>query len=149
MISKCKFLGIVHQSKCAFQVVKYDLPVGWWTCCLVTKSYLQFCDPMDWVHQLLLSWDFPGKTTGVGCHFLLQGIFQELNLCLLHWQADSLPQATGLVNCKNAIRIHSQLISTFCGNQKFNQFPEDNFPIIQWSVDKTSYVLSFHIIYSK
>ena len=28
----------------------------------------------------------------VGCHFLLQGIFltQELNLCLLHWQADSL-----------------------------------------------------------
>ena len=33
---------------------------------------------------------------GVGCHFLLQGIFptQESNLCLLrllHWQADSLP----------------------------------------------------------
>ena len=26
---------------------------------------------------------------GVGCHFLLQGIFliQGLNLCLLHWQA--------------------------------------------------------------
>ena len=38
-------------------------------------------------------WDFPGKNTGVGCHFLLQGILptQELNLCLLHWQADSLP----------------------------------------------------------
>ena len=31
--------------------------------------------------------------TGVGCHFLLQGIFltQGLNLCLLHWQVDSLP----------------------------------------------------------
>ena len=30
-------------------------------------------------------WDFPGKNTGVGGHFLLQGIFltQELNLCLL------------------------------------------------------------------
>ena len=30
--------------------------------------------------------------TEAGCHFLLQGIFltQELNLCLLHWQADSL-----------------------------------------------------------
>ena len=28
----------------------------------------------------------PGKNTGVGCHFLLQGIFltQELNLGLLH-----------------------------------------------------------------
>ena len=37
--------------------------------------------------------DFPGKNTGVGCHFLLQGIFpiQGLNLQLLHWQADSLP----------------------------------------------------------
>ena len=30
-------------------------------------------------------WDFPGKNTGVGCHFLLQGIFltQGLNLNLL------------------------------------------------------------------
>ena len=31
-------------------------------------------------------WDFPGKSTGVGCHFLLQGIFptQRLNLGLQH-----------------------------------------------------------------
>ena len=31
-------------------------------------------------------WDFPGKSTGVGCHFLLQGIFltQGLNSGLLH-----------------------------------------------------------------
>ena len=31
-------------------------------------------------------WDFPGKNTGVGCHFLLQGIVltQRLNLSLLH-----------------------------------------------------------------
>ena len=31
---------------------------------------------------------FPGKNTGVGCHFLLQGIFptQGLNLGLLHWK---------------------------------------------------------------
>ena len=37
--------------------------------------------------------DFPGKKTGVGFHFLLQGIFptQGSNLCLRHWQADSLP----------------------------------------------------------
>ena len=34
-----------------------------------------------------------GKNTGVGCHFLLQGIFltQELNTRLLHWQGVSLP----------------------------------------------------------
>ena len=31
--------------------------------------------------RLLCPWDFPGKNTGVGCHFLLQGIFltQGLN----------------------------------------------------------------------
>ena len=36
-------------------------------------------------HSNILSWDFPGKNTGVGCHFLLQGIFptQGLNLSLL------------------------------------------------------------------
>ena len=43
--------------------------------------------------RLLCPWDFPGKSTGVDCHFLLQGIFpiQGLNLSHLHWQADSLP----------------------------------------------------------
>ena len=45
--------------------------------------------------RFLCPWDSPSKNTGVGCHFLLQGIFltQRLNLgylCLLHWQADSL-----------------------------------------------------------
>ena len=46
--------------------------------------------------RLLSPWDFPGKNTGVGYHFLLQGIFltQGSNphlLPILHWQADSLP----------------------------------------------------------
>ena len=46
--------------------------------------------------RILCPWDFPGKDSGVGCHFLLQGIFltQQSNprlLRLLHWQADSLP----------------------------------------------------------
>ena len=36
--------------------------------------------------KLLHPWDFQGKTTGVGCHFLLQGIFptQGLNPGLSH-----------------------------------------------------------------
>ena len=43
--------------------------------------------------RFLCPWDSPGKNTGVGGHFLLQGIFltQRLNLQLPHWQADSLP----------------------------------------------------------
>ena len=44
--------------------------------------------------SLLCPWDCPAKNTGVGCHFLLQGIFQiqGLNpflLRLLPWQEDS------------------------------------------------------------
>ena len=56
-------------------------------CCLVIKSYLTLCDPMDGsppdssVHGISQA-----KNTGVVCHFLLQGIFptQGWNPCLLH-----------------------------------------------------------------
>ena len=36
--------------------------------------------------RLLCPWDSPGKSTGAGCHFLLQGVFpfQGSNLCLMH-----------------------------------------------------------------
>ena len=39
--------------------------------------------------RLLCPWDSPGKNTGVGCHFFLQGIFlpQGLNLSLFHLPA--------------------------------------------------------------
>ena len=39
--------------------------------------------------RLLWLWDFPGRNTGVGGHFLFQGLFPShgLNPSLLHWQA--------------------------------------------------------------
>ena len=40
--------------------------------------------------RLLCSWDSPGKNTGVGCPFLLQGSGPRLP-CLLPWQGDFLP----------------------------------------------------------
>ena len=46
----------------------------------------QLCPTLcDAVNRLLCSWASPGKNIGVGCHFLLQGIFptQESNLGLL------------------------------------------------------------------
>ena len=57
------------------------------------KSRLTLCDSMDWPTRLLCPWDFPGKDTGVECHFLLQGIFltQGWNPSLPHLQANSLP----------------------------------------------------------
>ena len=57
---------------------------------LVIKSCLTL-----WPHELKLTrlfcpWDFLGRNTGVGSHFLLQGIFptRGSNLRLLHWQMD-------------------------------------------------------------
>ena len=49
----------------------------------VAQSCPTLCDPMD---CSLCPWNFPGKSTGVGCHFLLQGIFltQGSNPGLLH-----------------------------------------------------------------
>ena len=43
--------------------------------------------------RFLCPWDFPGKNTRVGSHYLLHGIFltQGSNWRLLHWQADFLP----------------------------------------------------------
>ena len=56
-------------------------------CCLFTKSYptllrLHRLQPAS----LLCPWDFPGKNTKVGCHFLPQGIFptQGSSLDFLH-----------------------------------------------------------------
>ena len=62
------------------------------SCYLFAKSCLTLCHGLQ-PTRLLSPWDFPGRNTGVGCYFLLQGIVpgQTSNLCLLHWQADSLP----------------------------------------------------------
>ena len=63
------------------------------------QSCPTLCNPMDYiVRQAPLSLGFSRHDPGVGCHFLLQGIFptQGSNprlLCLLHWQVGSLPLA--------------------------------------------------------
>ena len=42
----------------------------------VAQSFPTLCDPMDCSPpRLLRPWDFPGVNTGLGCYFLLQGIF--------------------------------------------------------------------------
>ena len=62
-------------------------------CCLVAKLCLTLWQPHGRLPaRLLCPWDFPGENTGVGKHFLLQGISrtQGLDLGLLHWQVGSL-----------------------------------------------------------
>jgi len=44
-------------------------------CCLVTKLCPAPMTPWTVVHRHLCPWDYLGKNTRVGCHFLLWGIF--------------------------------------------------------------------------
>ena len=63
-----------------------DIPLSW-------LSWVQFFEIIWTVaHQVPLSMGFFSKNPGVGCHFLLQGIFpiQGCNLPLLHWHVGSL-----------------------------------------------------------
>ena len=66
----------------------YILPM-----CSDAKSRPTLCNPIRLKPaRLLCPWDSPGKNTGVGCHFFLQGIFptQGSNprlLRFLQWQA--------------------------------------------------------------
>ena len=64
------------------------------SCYFVAKLYVILLRPQGLqLTRILCPWDFPGKNTGVCCHFLLQGIFltQKLKSWFLHWQADYLP----------------------------------------------------------
>ena len=50
--------------------------------CAKSVNHAQiYATPWTVAHQASLSWDSPGKNTGMGCHVLLQGIFliQGLN----------------------------------------------------------------------
>ena len=66
-----------------------------------------FETPRTVAARFLYSWDFPGENTGVGCHFLLQGIFltQGSNSHLLHWQVESLALSQEALLCFREIKM--------------------------------------------
>ena len=92
-----------------------------WTYCVCVLSHFShvqlLCNPMD---CSLFPWDFLSKYTGVGCHFLLQGIFPLQGfkphlLSLLHWQDDSLPSKPlgnpmKLLNCLFFLNSFNRLL---------------------------------------
>ena len=53
----------------------YSLDVSFCRCACMLSHVWLFVTPWTVAHQLLCPWDFSGKNIGVGCHFLLQGIF--------------------------------------------------------------------------
>ena len=72
-------------------------------CAKVLQSCLILCWACEeYPNRLFCPWDSPGMNTGMGCHFLFQGIFptQGSNMPhfpLLHLQAGSLPPSTTCV----------------------------------------------------
>ena len=94
----------IHSHKKLFEII-FKLGIAFSVIVMPPKGSVQFsCSVVSdslrphglYPARLLCPWHSPGKNTGVGCHFLLQGIFRikGSNPCLLrllHWQADSLP----------------------------------------------------------
>ena len=81
-------MWVVHQTGSSINTVLWGLlwrfhHMSEWSRSVVSDSL----QPHGlWPTRLLSPWNFPGKSTGVGCHFLLQGIFptQGSNPGLLH-----------------------------------------------------------------
>ena len=84
-----------------------------------------------WPVRFLCPRDFPGKNTGVGCHFLLQRVFPTygLNLRLLHL-LPSLPPGVGYCACKLSLffffltNSHSSLKSYLVCSSLPEGFPD-------------------------
>ena len=75
---------------CQFQACSKVIQLHLHTCvcvCVLSRSVVpESVNPWAVTTRLLCSWDSSGRNTGVGCHFLLQGIFptQGLNSGLRH-----------------------------------------------------------------
>ena len=72
----------------------------------VAQSCPTLCDPVD-CSQALHPWASPGKNTGVGCHFLLQGIFPDPGIEPRSpaLQADTLTSEPYLLSIKNSFWV--------------------------------------------
>ena len=78
-----------------------DDPLEKGTCCVLLFSRSVLSDsvtPWTLLSRLLCPWDIPVKNTGVGCNFLLQGVFQprggtrgllHCRWILYHWVAST------------------------------------------------------------
>ena len=53
------------------------------TCCFLFESVKVPNSLQPHAHFLLCPWNSPGKNTGVGCHFLLQGTFFSSSMLIL------------------------------------------------------------------
>ena len=91
----------VSRGGCGLRMSLGSLSSDGWGCAACLLSHFSCVQLFATPARLLCPWASPGKDTGVGCHFLLQGIFPTQRsyprlLCLLHWQVGSIPLASRL-----------------------------------------------------
>ena len=91
-------------------------------------------------------WDFPGKNTGVGCHFLLQGSFLthrlKLHLLhLLHWQTDSFTEPPRKPIINETLQNHITFINQFL--QEYQQQTSSQDLVSTYFVPSTEHHLAW------
>ena len=154
MLIKC--LCISSQNWNSFNEI-LDTPMG------IHKHHLSF-DGMEMIKKyipnalkmfqykirlLFCPWNFPGKKTGVGYHFLLQGIFLTKGLnpslqCLLQWQADSLPlcQVGSPSIRKDLVSLQVQVLSLIASAN--NCQPFWHLDLNHWSAFYVKFLFTLH-----
>ena len=90
--SFCRFHGAVSKLASLSRTAWHGLSLLHFCVCSVAQSHPTLVTPWTVACQVLLFME-NSMNIRMGCHFLLQGVLltRGLNLCLLHWQADSLP----------------------------------------------------------
>ena len=143
-LQSCRNYNKIETEICAFLIMLTDKisKLKWQRkrqrgvlyCCLVTKFMSNsFVTAWTIAHQAPLSMGFPGKNTGVGCYFLLLGIFptQGPNSCLLHGQVSSLllsQQGSPAKKYNTSQTWHSAY--TVC--EVIPKLPKSKFPVKGW-----------------
>ena len=80
--------SIVETMHCQIMVSNFFLAIKYFKVIWVSEwSHSVVSDSLrphgPWPTRLLCPWNFPGKSTGVGCHFLLQVIYVLLKVMML------------------------------------------------------------------
>ena len=107
---------------------------------LVTQSCLTLCNLRLQPTRLLCPWDSPGKNTGVGCQFLLQGIFlnEGLNLGFLHCR-QILYHLCYQGKSEKKKKLQSQAISP--QNYRFQASSMSHHKCLSWHLDHSKKLL--------
>ena len=82
--------------------------------------------------RLLCPWDFPGKSTGVGCHVLLQEIFQ-VNCGLSSFHSTSV--TAFLPDSPTSLPFKVLLLKLFCA-------PGSVLRVVHIKTDKTCFIVN-------